>query len=143
MDSHAVNRSASITRPFADGEYHFAYPFGELVKLQEARDCGPQVLQQRLLGNDWRVEDIREVIRFGLIGGGMTPVEASKLVKRWVEERPPLENLELAGLLSLVAINGPPDERVGEQGDPDAPPNGSTTSQAANSESPPSTQQAA
>ncbi len=91
-----MNRDGSLTRAWADGTYTFRLAWGELIMLQEATDCGPFVLLQRMAIGGWLVQEIAHIVRLGLIGGGMDPVPALKLVEAYVEKRPPLENTELA-----------------------------------------------
>lgn len=120
----------------------FALPIGQLRELQGKCDAGPATILTRLvtkqaalatmpapkdakeasimqvlhlLGGDWRVDDIRETVRLGLIGGGKTPSEAFTLVARYVDARPPLENLPLAAAILLSALVGPEDDQVGKQ----------------------------
>ncbi len=109
-----MSRDASITLDFADGTYKFRLAWGQLAELQENCDAGPYVILERLQNRSWRLNDIRENIRLGLIGGGMDPVSALKLVKRYVEDRPLLENVKLAQAVLTVALIGAPEEEVGE-----------------------------
>ena len=60
--------SAVLKRPFADGTYPFRLGGGELRQLQRVTDCGPLELYRRLLSGNWRVDDVPETIRLGLIG---------------------------------------------------------------------------
>lgn len=101
---------------FADGEYDFRLGWGQLVELQELCDAGPQFVLNRLHNGDWRVEDIAHTIRLGLLGADkdMKPSQASALVKRYVHERPPLENHTLAVVILTAALMGAPEEPVGE-----------------------------
>ncbi len=55
---------------------------GELLELQEKCDAGPAQIVARLEGGTWRVQDLRETLRLGLIGGGMTPTDAMVKVRR-------------------------------------------------------------
>lgn len=109
-------RDARIELDFADGQYSFRLPWGGLVELQEKCAIGPYALLNRLNSDDWRVEDISEVIRIGLIGGAngdeMHPVKANKLVERYVKARPPTENLNIARGIMLVALFGAPEEEA-------------------------------
>jgi hypothetical protein len=109
-----MSRDASIELDFADGTFTFRLAWGELAKVQEACDAGPYVVLQRLMTGEWRLSDISEVIRQGLIGGGFTPVEATKKVRAYVEARPPTENLSLAQAVLTVGLMGAPEERLGE-----------------------------
>lgn len=135
-----MSRNASVSLDWGDGTHQFALRWGELVLLQEATDVGPYVVLDRLAGLGWRLEDIREVIRLGLIGGGLEPAKAVKLVRRYVEERPPLENVTIAYAILMAALMGAPDEPVGEPSaaDQQSP---STTSQEESSGSPLYTEQ--
>jgi hypothetical protein len=106
-----MSRDASIgPLPWADGVYSFRLGWGELSLLQEATDCGPQRLIERLGGVDWRVGDISHTIRLGLIGGGLEPTKAVRLVSDYVEARPPLENRMLAFAIIAAGVKGAPDE---------------------------------
>lgn len=108
-----MSRDASITLDWAEGTHVFRLGWGELMKLQEAPgiDAGPYVVLGRLTSGAWRMEDIEHVIRLGLIGGGTTPAEASRLVRTYVRERPPMENLFLAqGVLTAGVIGAPEEE---------------------------------
>lgn len=109
-----MSRDASIELDWADGTYTFRLAWGELSHVQEACDAGPYVVLQRLYDNSWRMNDIREVIRWGLIGGGMEPSAALKLVRAYVEQRPPLENVLFAQAILSAGLQGAPEEEVGK-----------------------------
>lgn len=109
-----MSRSAEITLDWADGTYVFAMKWGQLIELQEKSDCGPYVILSRLIDHSWRVEDVSNVIRLGLIGGGMEPVVALKKVRAYVENRPPLENVLTAQAILSAGLVGAPDEPVGK-----------------------------
>jgi len=110
-----MSRDATITADFADGPHVFRLAWGELAKLQDERDCGPYELMNRLIGGSWRVQDISSVIRLGLVGGGMEPVPAIKLVREYVEARPPMESHDLALRIIGAALVGAPEEKVGKK----------------------------
>lgn len=99
---------------WADGTYEFALRWGELSELQEACGAGPFVVLARLAGNQWLTQDISTTIRLGLIGGGVEPAKALRLVKDYVESRPPMENASLARGILEVSLLGAPDEQSGE-----------------------------
>jgi len=135
-----MSRDASIELDWADGTFAFRLAWGELEKLQEACDAGPYVVLNRLVDNSWRVGDISNVIRLGLIGGGMAPVDALKKVREYVEKRPPAENLMFAQAILSAGIVGAPDEQVGKKGAAANPEEiNSTISRTESSDLPPST----
>ena len=106
-----MSRDASIgPLSWADGKYPFKLGWGELALLQEATDCGPFFLLERLGGKHWRIGDISSAIRLGLIGGGMEPAKALALVQAYVESRPPMENVMLAYAVVAAGVQGAPDE---------------------------------
>lgn len=110
-----MSRSAK-TPPldWADGTYEFALRWGELSELQDICKAGPFVVLARLSAGQWLIEDISAVIRLGLIGAGVEPQKALKLVQTYVEARPPMENASFAQGILNVALMGAPDEPPGE-----------------------------
>lgn len=110
------NRDASVTLDWGDGTYKFRLAWGELIELQEKTDAGPSFILDKFYNGDWKVQYISEVIRLGLIGGGQTPSEALKLTRRYVESRPPFENLSTAQGILAIALLGAPEDKLGEDG---------------------------
>jgi hypothetical protein len=121
----------SITLQFGDGEYTFRIAFGQWRELQESVNkprleigeppIGPMGLLRCLLdGNAWP-HDLREVLRLGLIGGGMKTDRALVLVKRYVEGRPYFQVMPAARSVLQYAMFGPPDDQVGKEPTPPAP----------------------
>lgn len=108
------SRDGSVDLDWADGHYTFRLGWGELEKLQEACGAGPWMIHARLASGAWKLADIRETIRLALIGGGLAPDKALRLVRDYVESRPPLETLMLARGILSVALMGPGDEPLGE-----------------------------
>lgn len=107
-------RDARIEFDWADGTYSFRLAWGQLGELQEKCDAGPYVVLQRLHSGAWRIEDITNIIRLGLIGGGLEPSPALKLARRYVEDRPPMESLIPAQVILSAALMGAPEEPMGE-----------------------------
>ena len=103
------------------GEHSFALRLGELRALQDARDAGPEEIFNRLRTGAWRIDDVIQTLRQGLVGGeGMTPHEAAQRVMEVIELHP-LSQFKLTALSVLLhAILGPGDEEVGK-------PEGATT----------------
>lgn len=109
-----MSRSGKITLSWGDGEYIFRLRIGELIELQEKCDAGPAFILERLATNRWMVNDIRETLRLGLIGGGLKPAQALTLIKRYVDERPLQENIGHAYAIIGAAIVGAEDEPLGK-----------------------------
>lgn len=115
------NRNGLVEFDFADGAYGFRLAVGELEELQEKTGCGPYTLLRRLLANDWRLEDVRETIRLGLIGGGVKPTDALNLIRRYIDQRSDwLNNAMLAQAIVSAALIGAPEEVPGKSENPEA-----------------------
>lgn len=100
---------ALATDSYADlgGELRrFALPLGQLEELDEKTGTGPLAALTRLLDGSWRLPDVRDTIRLGLIGGGLPPVDAAKLVRRHVDGRPLEEAVPIAATVLLAALRG-------------------------------------
>jgi hypothetical protein len=127
-----MSRDASTKLVFGGDEQTFRLRIGELRELEEARKAGALAILKRILSGDHYVDDAREVIRIGLIGGGMTAKEAFVLTTRYVDDIPAHgDNMALAGHILEAAYFGPEDEKVGK------PP--AATQETTNSTLPPST----
>ena len=107
-----MSRDGSITLEWAGGEHLFRLGWGELRSIQEACDAGPFAILERLGNGAWRLDDISSVIRFGLIGGGMPPVEAAKMVRLYVEKFPPAQSCIVAHAVLTAGCIGAPEEQI-------------------------------
>jgi hypothetical protein len=124
-----MSRTAKIVAEFGGDEYDFCLRWGELIELQESRDAGPAWILSKFSANTWQVQDVSEILRLGLIGGGMEAGKARKLIRNHVELKP----FDLGGDVGL-AILAVKVLAAGLHGSPDEPeklegrPNGSTIS---------------
>lgn len=142
-----MSADGSVSITWADGEYRFRLAIGQLRELQESVNkwrvkvglpaIGPMSLARLFESGDAWPDDVREVIRLGLIGGGSTPMDALALVKRYVDDQPLVGPTLIARLVLLAALVGAQDDPVGK-GEPEKIPNEVTTA----SSSPDSTEQA-
>lgn len=96
------------------GEHPFRLGIEQLRTLQQRTDCGPEHLANKIADGRWTVDDLREVYRCGLIGGGMGKVEAVTLIDRLLEDgvliRFKAPAIEILG----DCLYGPADDPVGE-----------------------------
>ena len=121
----------SITLQFGDGDYTFRIAFGQWRELQENINrprldaglpiIGPADLIRELFSMNAWPADIREVIRIGLIGGGMKSDRALVMVKRYLENKPHFAASLLAGKIVKAAMFGPEDDPVGKEPPPPEP----------------------
>ncbi|KRW96257.1 gene transfer agent family protein [Paracoccus sp. MKU1] len=86
----------TATAFFGDKERPFTLSDDMVTELEAKTETGIGVLYQRLLGQAFKLADLAEVIRLGLIGGGTRPEEADRLVSTYARNRPVAEVLPLA-----------------------------------------------
>lgn len=108
-----MSRRGDVTVRCWDGEYTFRLGIGELITLQEKCDAGPLHIAMRLAEKTWRVQDVRETLRLGLIGAGMDQEKARALIEQHVDRVPLLDNIHNAQAVILGAVAGV-EESLGE-----------------------------
>lgn len=108
------------------GEHEFALKIGELRKLQDSCEAGPEQVLNRMAAGEARVNDMIEPIRLGLIGSGaMKAAEAGPFVTALLEQHPLMQFKMTALSIMADALYGPEDDMPGEpQGDVPPPENG-------------------
>lgn len=107
-------RNAQIMLRWADSDYLFRLPLGMMEELQEKCNAGPKWIYNALGDDSWRISYVRETIRLGLIGGGCDPIKALNLVRRYVDERPWMENILIAQTILGASLIGAEDEQPGK-----------------------------
>lgn len=110
------------------GEHEFALKLGHLRALQKACDAGPEQILARIWSGEWRLDDLIEVLRLGLIGGGEVSAEdAGRLVTGLMERHPMLKFKPIAQSILMDALVGDDGDPVGEPPGVETPPeNGSS-----------------
>jgi hypothetical protein len=118
-----VSRHGTIRLIFAGDERPFRLAYKQLRELQELCTLpgdkivsGPLAIASRLGEGTWRLQDVREAIRLGLVGGGMKDGEATALVKRQIEdsEESLLDHVALARAVLFAALMGARDDPAGK-----------------------------
>lgn len=145
-----------IEEPFGGEDRRFRVAIRELRLIQAKCAAGPPelarrlargVLQRRATPNatalelsvrgmgEWNVDDVREPILQGLVGGGLSPNDAANLVREFIDDRGfkgLFENVELALTLVIAGVATPEADPLGE---PPAGAEAKTTSRSAKSAS--------
>jgi len=111
-----MDGTALLIRPFGGEERAFRLDIDRLRALQEKSDAGPVELIRRIEASAWRVDDLREPIFQGLVGGGATQLEATVLVRDNFDRqsRGYAQFTQLAYDILTAAVFGPEDEPLGE-----------------------------
>jgi len=101
-----MSRHGAIELDWADGTYTFRLGLSEIDELERRRELGIFTIVTRLSPDvrECRLSDISEVIRLGLIGGGLSPVDALVKVRKYVDERPIDESRDVAYATGLAAL---------------------------------------
>ena len=89
-------KSRAHTVWFGDAEREFRLTPPLIIELEIKCNVGIGGLCRRLFAGDFRFQELTEIIRLALIGGGETPLRASQLVDAYVNSRPLGETFPLA-----------------------------------------------
>ncbi len=106
--AHGVNLN------WPGGEHEFSLNLGALRAIQRSCNAGPQEILQRLQLGTWRIDDVIDVLRFGLEGGGVAKDEARTLVETVLDRSGLLALVPIAALVMAAALVGEEDDPVGK-----------------------------
>ncbi|SLN62396.1 hypothetical protein PEL8287_03399 [Roseovarius litorisediminis] len=73
---------------FGDGEHIFALTDDMITELERITDLGIGAIYLRAVNMQFKLADLVEIIRLGLIGGGNTPEQAMHLTDSYARNRP-------------------------------------------------------
>ncbi len=88
--------SGSSKAFFGDADYQFRITPSLVLELERATDAGIGALCRRLFRGDFRLADVAETIRLGLIGGGTPPQDAKRLTDTYLPVTPLTDQYSLA-----------------------------------------------
>jgi hypothetical protein len=101
---------------FGDAEYDFRLPPSLVIELEQKTGTGIGALCTRVFHKHFTQADIHETIRLGLIGGGIAPERAAKLIASYAADRPLSETYPVAvAILDNVWFGQPNHEAVNGQ----------------------------
>lgn len=118
-----MSGSAEVALLFGGEERVFRLPIGRIRAVQAKCDAGPMELLQRYMTGRWRLDDLREVLLQGLVGGGMDQSAATRLVIDNFDDQPMQQFVLLAQAIVSAAVVGVEDEPLGEPKGEDQPMN--------------------
>lgn len=111
-----MSRAAEVFLKWPDRERKFRLGIGEIRELQEKCDAGPLYILSRITSSTWLLDDLRETLRLGLIGGGAKATEALLLIERYFDPHPKADFAPYAQAVLVGAMYGVKDEKLGESG---------------------------
>lgn len=117
-----MSADGSLGLVWGDGEQRFRFAIGQWRELQEkvnsrriaigAPAIGPTTLLNALRAKDAWPDDIRDVLRLGLIGGGKKPDEAHRLMVNYFDGKAPFEHMQPAFLVLFAGLVGVPTDVI-------------------------------
>lgn len=120
-----MSADGSLTLFWGDGEQQFRFAIGQWRELQEkvngrrvaigAPAIGPTTLLNAFRAKDAWPDDIRDVLRIGLVGGGLTPQKAHALLSHFFDGKPPFEHMQPAFLVLFAGLVGVPSDPVAKK----------------------------
>jgi hypothetical protein len=110
-----MSRDGSVELTWAGDLRSFRLGIDELLALQDKRDAGPQEIANRLRSQGWRVQDVHETLRLGLIGGGMEAKQAQRLVDEQARPGKLASSALIAFAVIVSAIQGDESDPVGKK----------------------------
>jgi hypothetical protein len=107
---------------WAGEERLFRLLVGDLMDLETAcNDRGFGSIYTRLASHQYSVREVYHVLRLGLIGGGMDPLSAKKLVDSRFSDFGMQRNVEVAMEVLISVQEGVQRNDLAKAGDPEAP----------------------
>ena len=99
-------RHAEIELDWGDGTYSFRLGLGEIEELERKCALGVFQIVTRLHPDirQCRSGEIFEVIRLGLIGGGMQAVQALTMARKYMDSEPLDANRDVAYAITLAGL---------------------------------------
>lgn len=109
-----------IDLTWAGGRHRFVLEIAHLRAIQQYCDAGPDWILHRLKTRQWRIDDVLQVLRFGLEGGGLSAREAQELVDLHVGTPITPHVLVAVAVLSsaLYGLDEEGDDLPADQGSP-------------------------
>lgn len=115
-----IYKNGKLFAYFGDGEKSFSLTPEMIIELERKTNSAIGAIYSRFMHAQFHFIDIVEIIRLGLIGGGISPTEAETLVEAYAKPRPIMETMPLAFDILDLAWNGVPAEPAAKVATDDA-----------------------
>lgn len=110
-----MSADGSVDLVFGGDVRHFRLAIENLIALQEKLNAGPMQIAAALQLGTWRLGYVTEVLRIGLLGGGMDAKSAQSVVEENVRPGNIVPHVLTALAVLLSALQGDPDDPVGKK----------------------------
>lgn len=117
-----MSADGKVTLVWGDGENEFRFAIGQFRELQErvnarrqaigAPIVGPMSLLNLLKTRDAWPDDVRDILRIGLVGAGMSLQDAQRKLVLYFDNRPLIENYRPAYTILAVGLVGDPNDQA-------------------------------
>jgi hypothetical protein len=97
---------AKFEREFGDGTYTFDLSFNLASEFEQKHGKSLWQTMKLLVNGVFSIEDLSEIVRLALIGGGTEPGRAMSLVQIYVRDRPLAEHINLSRSILSFAFFG-------------------------------------
>lgn len=98
--------STAVYRQLGGRDCRFELRLGEIRELERLCGAGIAAIYARVAMLQFKIDDIRETIRLGLIGGGTDHPEAEAIVRFSVDGRPVNNSVQLAADILKAIFEG-------------------------------------
>ena len=92
---------------FGDNEHTFRLTSQLITELERITAAGIGSLSKRLFAGEWRANEVIQIVRLSLIGGGLDPQEAQALVDAYSIPLIPLWGIALSVLEKTLTGDQP------------------------------------
>jgi len=101
-----ITSATAITRELSGRNYRFDLNPDQIKELERLSGAGIGAIWQRVATLNFKFDDLRETVRLGLIGGGVSIPEASAIVKFAIDGRPVNEFFEVPMAILKAVFEG-------------------------------------
>jgi len=103
-----------VIQSWPGGEHEFRLAVGQIRAIEQHCGCSIYLVRDRIEAMQPMADDCALILRFGLEGAGMDPLDAKRLVESMVDLNPPDSFIVPAAWVLQAALSGVKDDPVGE-----------------------------
>lgn len=101
----------AIFRDLGGKQHKFELTLGNIRDLERVAGAGVGAIWNRIISAEFRIDDLRETIKQGLIGGGLSGLDAEAAVRAFVDKAPIKTYYQLAFDIVKSIVDGDVQEK--------------------------------